>query len=56
MLVKPYVQCRSLDLSLSSGRGFERSHRRTCHPEYQRIVVIAIVFQIFMLFGLMSYT
>jgi hypothetical protein len=39
------VQCRSLGLSLSSGRGlerthtFDRSHRRTCcHQEYKRII------------------
>jgi hypothetical protein len=39
------VQCRSLGLSLSSGRGlerthtFDRSHRRTCcHQEYERII------------------
>ena len=57
------VQCRSLGLSLSSGRGlertytFDRSHRRTCcHQEYKRIMIIVIVFSIFMLFGLLLYT
>ena len=47
------VRRRSLDLSRSSGRGHERTHHRTCHQEYQRIVVIAIVFQFFMLLGLL---
>ena len=50
------VQCRSLDLSRTSSRGLECTHRRTCHQEYQRIVIIATVFQFFMLFGLLSCT
>lgn len=57
------VQCRNLGLSLSSGRGlershtFDRSHRRTCrHQEYKRIIIIVIVFPLYMLFGLLLYT
>jgi hypothetical protein len=45
------VQCRSLGLSLSSGRGlerthtFDRSHRRTCcHQEYKRIILSLFCF------------
>jgi hypothetical protein len=56
------VQCRTLGLSLSSGRGlerthpFDRSHRRTCcHQEHKRIIIV-ILFQSFMLSGLLSYT
>ena len=44
------VRCRSLDLSRSSGRGLERTHRRTCHQEYQRIVIIAIMCPFFYAF------
>ena len=41
---------------LSALNTLERSRRRTCHQEYRRIVIIAILFQFFMLFGLLSYT
>ena len=37
--------------------GHERTHRRTRrHHEFKRRVIIVIVFQSFMLFGLLSYT
>jgi hypothetical protein len=45
------VPCRSLGLSLSSGRGlerthaFDRSHRRTCcHQEYKRMILSLLCF------------
>jgi hypothetical protein len=57
------VPCRSLGLSLSSGRGlerthaFDRSHRRTCcHQEYKRMILSLLCFNFFMLFGLLLYT
>ena len=60
------VQCRSLGLSLSCGRGhershtFDRSHRRTCrHQEYKRIVIIIMFFNFLCILGcchLLYYT